>query len=373
MENKLKIGFLCYSDAWGGLEINTFKLIKWLLERGHEVYVYGKAKTPFAEHVQKTKAYLRVLNGEKSATYWQVIWRLYRFCRADEIKTMLVIISKDIRKAALLKLFLPKPFDIIYQQQMRIGIDKRDFLHTLTYRQLKAWISPLPSLVENTLRRTKVKPSQIQLIPLCIDSNYFKRAGERRSEARKFFKINNSKIVLTNVSRLDPAKNQAVLIRAVARLKEKGFETTALIVGDETKNARWGYKKQLSDLVKVLGLENEVVFFPHLDDVALAFACSDIFVMTSQDETFGMVTIEAMAAGVPVIGAKVGGTAELIQDGYSGLHFKSDDEIDLTSQIIRLLENPDFKQTLTTQAQLTVQTKYDYKPMCSQLEDLIRL
>jgi glycosyltransferase involved in cell wall biosynthesis len=83
--------------------------------------------------------------------------------------------------------------------------------------------------------------------------------------------------------------------------------------------------------------------------------------MASVTETYGYVTIEAMASGVPVVGAKAGGTAEIITDQVTGLHFENKNYEDLATKLINLLQNPEKMNQLRQNAQEEAIKVYDYR------------
>jgi glycosyltransferase involved in cell wall biosynthesis len=92
------------------------------------------------------------------------------------------------------------------------------------------------------------------------------------------------------------------------------------------------------------GLPVYMAGFLHGEELAGAFASSDVFVMPSRTETLGLVVLEAMASGVPVVGARAGGIPELIQDGVSGFLF--DDEKEAIDSIRLLLPSPQLRESI---------------------------
>ncbi len=84
--------------------------------------------------------------------------------------------------------------------------------------------------------------------------------------------------------------------------------------------------------------------FLHGEELAAAYASSDVFVMPSRSETLGLVVLEAMSAGRPVVAARAGGIPEMIHDGVSGFLF--DDEAPAISAFQALLQSPDYRQRI---------------------------
>jgi glycosyltransferase involved in cell wall biosynthesis len=98
------------------------------------------------------------------------------------------------------------------------------------------------------------------------------------------------------------------------------------------------------------GLPVHMAGFLHGDELASAFASSDIFVMPSRTETLGLVVLEAMSSGVPVVAARAGGIPEMIEDGVSGFLF--DDQAGAIAAIQQLLPSPEKRQKMGRAARL---------------------
>jgi glycosyltransferase involved in cell wall biosynthesis len=102
--------------------------------------------------------------------------------------------------------------------------------------------------------------------------------------------------------------------------------------------------------------------------LAESFASADIFVFPSTTETFGLVTLEAMASGLTPVAAKMGGATEIIEEGNSGLFAKPLDGADLAQKVEWLLDHPNYRQTMGEQAHRRVQ-EYRWEPILSRLFD----
>jgi len=145
--------------------------------------------------------------------------------------------------------------------------------------------------------------------------------------------FNTGKIRICWVGRLVPIKNLPLFLKAAAILQSTNPQFEYIIVGD-------GEDRQLNEkLVTELGLKN-VEFCGYRADIPQIMAASDLFVFTSLNEGFGNVIIEAMACGLPVIGTRVGGTPELVQDGQNGFLVDSDDAPALAAAIQKIITNP---------------------------------
>jgi len=134
------------------------------------------------------------------------------------------------------------------------------------------------------------------------------------------------------VARLDhEIKGQDILIEALAIVRGRSLPFTCQLIGDGPS------RSYLEKLVKVRGLAGMVEFTGVRMNVADLLSGADLFVLPSRYEGFGLVILEAMASGLPVIVSNVDGPAEIVEDGRSGLHFKSGDPDDLADKIEGLL------------------------------------
>jgi len=136
-------------------------------------------------------------------------------------------------------------------------------------------------------------------------------------------------------------KGQDVFIKAAARIKDQFPDAQFAVVGSPFTGNE-SHLDTLHTMVKELGLENRVHFIGHTDEPLVAMAAFDISVMASASpEPLGNVTIESMALGRPVIGTNVGGTAELIENGKTGLLVPPGDPQAMALAMTELLTHPD--------------------------------
>jgi len=144
------------------------------------------------------------------------------------------------------------------------------------------------------------------------------------------------------VGALHEGKRQEDAIRAVGFLVQQGVPVKLYIVGEGDAQ----YRSFLQNLVYENGLENYVVFLGYTDNPFPIMKSVDVLLMCSQNEAFGRVTVEAMKLGKPVIGARSGGTIELIRDGFNGFLYTVGDSFELAEKIRFLYEHPEVRLTM---------------------------
>ncbi len=137
---------------------------------------------------------------------------------------------------------------------------------------------------------------------------------------RRHHGISKSARVLLSVGRIDPQKNQLLLVRMLPELLNKDPSIHLLLIGAVTSSS---YRDTLSKEIERLGLTGQITIAGQLDaqgqELVNAYHAADVFVLPSIHEPFGIVILEAWAAGLPVVASAVGGVRSLICDGEDGI------------------------------------------------------
>jgi glycosyltransferase involved in cell wall biosynthesis len=180
------------------------------------------------------------------------------------------------------------------------------------------------------------------------------------------------KVIIGSIGKVTEQKGFDTLITAFKIIAEKYPHCTLEIVGAVSSKGNEKYSQSILELVNKLGLADSVLFtgaIPY-DEVYKRLFTWAVFVLPSKWEGFGLVIIEAMASGVPVIASKVDAIPEIIDDGKSGLLFKVNDPQDLSEKIIRLLEQKELSMHYVQNAALRVREKFSIQNMIVELDDL---
>ncbi len=138
------------------------------------------------------------------------------------------------------------------------------------------------------------------------------------------------------VGAIAEGKRQEDAIRAIADLMQMGIKAELYIVG----NGDLRYHQYLQTIVTQNNLEKYVTFIGYVENAFGYMQSADVVLVCSRCEAFGRVTIEGMRVGKPVVGAKSGGTQELIQDGFNGFLYPVGDHKELAQKIRYLYEHP---------------------------------
>jgi D-inositol-3-phosphate glycosyltransferase len=208
-------------------------------------------------------------------------------------------------------------------------------------------------------------PSQrITVVPCGVDTDVF-RPLDKASIRRDLGLAAKEQVVLF-VGRIEPLKGIDVLLRAVSHLD--GRFRVLVIGGDGKDLARKG---ELAALAAELRIADKVTFLdaiPH-DDLPLYYNAADICVVPSYYESFGLVAVEAMACGVPVIASRVGGLKETVQDGQTGYLVPWLCPEPFAERLELLLNNEPLRRSLGREARVAAE-RYHWSEVAARVEDV---
>ncbi len=167
------------------------------------------------------------------------------------------------------------------------------------------------------------------------------------------------------VGRLHPTKGQDTLIRAVAILKNVLPNITIEFIGDGPS------KESCLQLARDLGVEDACSFEGDIrhDEVLKRMALATATVVPSRSEGFGLVNIESLAVGTPVVASCVGGIVEVIRDGVDGFLVPPDNPDALAERLLLLLSNPDLRRTMSRNARERFLTTFEQSKVVKEQAD----
>jgi len=197
---------------------------------------------------------------------------------------------------------------------------------------------------------------KIRVVSPGVDLDHFHPVDQKHARQEINFPLNEK--LLLFVGRIEPLKGIETLLRAIAQLRENAPHAidglSVIIIGGDTdeKHVASTEMGRLNALQKELGLDEMVTFFGARDHETLQYyyAASEAVVVPSHYESFGMVALEAMACGTPVIASEVGGLAYLIEDGITGFHVPDRAPDELGGKIKLILENAALRQEMSAAA-----------------------
>jgi phosphatidyl-myo-inositol dimannoside synthase len=241
----------------------------------------------------------------------------------------------------------------------------------LTSRMLGWLIPPLykgaDAIIANS-RHTKelleligVRPERIHVIHPGVNAAEFRATEDARRTVRQRHRLGEAVTLLT-VGRLQRRKGQDMVIKALPLIKERFPKVKYLIVGTGEAHA------SLQRLAQDHGVREDVVFAGSISDGdrAAYYAACDLFLTPNRQigadiEGFGIVFLEAGAAGKPVIGGKSGGTGEAIIEGVTGVRVEGESVEAVAEAVIDLLAHPEKARAMGERGRLRVETEFNWE------------
>jgi len=203
------------------------------------------------------------------------------------------------------------------------------------------------SVAERTylVRHAGADPERIAVVPCGVDTELF--APGDPGEARRALGLPDGPLVLY-VGRLAPIKGLETLLDAIALLGRRDRRVRLLIVGGEADEARDGHEAGLHARIAAHRIGDLVTFEGPQPQESLRthYAAADVTVLPSHYESFGMVALEAMACGSPVVASRVGGLTTTVRDGVTGFLVPEGDVGALADRLETLLGDPDLRWRL---------------------------
>jgi len=215
---------------------------------------------------------------------------------------------------------------------------------------------------EQLLVSSKYPGKKVLYLENGVHMEYF--ASGNAKNFRKNYNLTNEKIIL-NVASFNPQKNQSALIDSFELVLQKYPDSKLVLIG-----TIYDEDYYYSLLEKVKNIKDSVIIIPNLDfaseTLINAYAASDLFVLPSLYEPFGIVVLEAWAAGKPVICSGVGGLAAFVNDDENGLIFDVNSKEDIAEKILQILDDKDLATKLATAGNKTAEA-YSWQNITAKL------
>ena len=211
-------------------------------------------------------------------------------------------------------------------------------------------------------------PSNIVVIRNGVDMSRFDGAPEGERVRRELGLESDTRLVIV-VSRLTRLKGIEHFLEAAAVLKPRYPDVRFLIVG-ETSPPDPAYFEELQQLTASLGVTDRVTFTGLRSDVPAVLGAAAVAVMPSLNEALSNVLLESMAAGVPVVATRVGGTPEALRDGETGLLVPPGDAGAIATAVARLLDDRELAGRLGGAARSLIRERFSVERMVHSTEQL---
>lgn len=387
-----------YPDNVGGVQTYVYELARNLIERNHNVFVITPRFTRKLAQEEKIEG-IKVFRYNSTASgpllfirrpFLSILNAYFLFKKLSKNVSFDVVNFHSSLPTFGISLFackrIPKIYTFHASMYQEVVIQSKRKKYTIL--SLISLILAVIKFIEKiNLRRSdkiivlsdfsrkqlldlykEINPSKIKLIPGGVDVEEFKPANDRMAIKKKLNLPIDSFVLLT-VRRLVARMGLENLIYAFKEIK-KQISNTILIIGGE------GFlKDELFNLIKEEKLEKDIFLKGRLGDseLKLYYQASDLFVLpTEKLEGFGLVTLEALSSGLPVIGTPIGGTLEILEPLDQGLLFKDASSKAITKGIAELLNSPDKLNFLRQQCRNYVVDNFSWDKITLKVEETLK-
>jgi len=193
-----------------------------------------------------------------------------------------------------------------------------------------------------------------------------------RQQVRDELNLAENQPVIGIVGQLTPRKGQLELIRAFAKVVEESPNALLLVAGAPLFNRDHEYQQLLKDTSRQLNIDDRVRLLGARNDVPAIMQALDLLVINSSAEPFGLVALEAMASGTPVVAAACDGLSEIIEHRVDGWLVPTGDEETLVASIVSLGREPALRAQLAEQGKKKVASRFSADRYVAELQTFYR-
>ncbi|WP_075982109.1 N-acetyl-alpha-D-glucosaminyl L-malate synthase BshA [Bacillus massilinigeriensis] len=370
MNKKLKIGITCYPTV-GGSGVVATELGKMLAERGYEIH-FISSSLPF----RLKKMYHNIYYHQVEVNQYSVFqYPPYDIALASK---MAEVINRENLDLLHVHYAIPHAVCAILGKQMSgknvkivttlhgTDITVLGYDHSLTdairfgIEKSDAVTAVSNSLIAQTY--DLIKPDKlIEPIFNFVDERVYKRVDAQH--LKEEFEISDEEKVVVHVSNFRTVKRVTDVVHAFNKISQQ-IPAKLLLIGDGPEMS------VVCNLIDELGLREKVLLLGRQESLEDLYSISDLMLLLSEKESFGLVALEAMACGVPCIGTNIGGIPEVIEDGYNGYLCPLGDIDTISRKALSILENDEKLQEMSSNSIKIVHERFLADMIVSQYEEI---
>ncbi|MDD2828629.1 MAG: glycosyltransferase family 4 protein [Sulfuricurvum sp.] len=354
-----KICELCLSPDLGGLELYMMRASRYL---GDTCISVINEKGKLKGYYENTSYRYATLKRRNVLLSWLNARHFARIIDDEEIDIIHLHWTKDLPLAIMAKLLSKRRPKVVQSRHMTMTRFKDDFYHRFLYKNLDMMLAvthQVKSQIEKFIPFDIRPKTEVLYIgaeqPALISS-------EERVERRRQLGLNDS-FTVGIVGRIEEPKGQHILLEAVKSLHQNGIDAKAMIVGHAMDD---GYLQKLQN-----DYADVAVFTGFTREAQTMMQLCDVIVLATENETFGLVLIEAMMCGVCVVASASGGPLEIIDDHVNGLFFKTFDSSDLADKLILLYRDSTFRQVFAEAGRIKALEVFESEKQFEQLQKVL--
>ena len=235
-----------------------------------------------------------------------------------------------------------------YKPAVTFSINKSDYVTSVSQ-----------SLKDDTLKLFKIK-NKIRVIPNFIELD--KVVKDPQAPCHRYVMAKENERIITHISNFRKVKRIPDIIKIFYNI-QKEIPSKLMMVGDGPE------KEKAEILCQELGIHDKVIFFGNSNEIDKILCFTDLFLLPSETESFGLAALEAMSMGVPVISSNSGGLPEVNFDGFSGYLSNVGDVEEMAANAIKILKDDAVLNQFKENA-LEVAKKFDIKNILPKYEAL---
>lgn len=354
-----KILELCLSPDLGGLELYMMRASRYL---GDKCISVINAQGKLRGYYEGTSQRYATLKRRNVLLSWIGARRLARIIDEEEVDVLHLHWAKDLPLAVTAKLLSKRRPKVVQSRHMTMTRFKDDFYHRFIYRNVDMMLA-VTQQVKTQIERfvpAEIRP-RTEVLYIGAEQPELISAEERTSR-REALGLGDA-FTVGIVGRIEPQKGQHLVLEAVEKLSEEGCEANALVVGHAMDEA---YLQNLQEQYRGIG-----IFTGFTREAQTLMQLCDVMVLATENETFGLVLIEAMMCGVCVVASDSGGPLEIIDDGVNGLLFKTSDGGDLAGKLRHLCRDEAFKKVFAEAGRQKAMEMFESKKQFNELKRIL--
>ena len=348
-------------ERLGGTEVATHNIARHLAKRGHDVHIITFLDGGLPKESMEQGFYVHRIRFPKVRFVGGILLR---------VKVLLVLkkFNPDVIHAQNIgngifgfwaKKFLRRPY-VVWGQGSDVYVAWQ-FKKQISKLVLPSADAVIALTEDMRGEMQKLCNREIFVIPNGIDLERFENLS--RAKARSELQIKETEKIILFVGTLRAVKGVKYLIQAMSIMGQNSINARLILVGNGEE------RQSLQGLTKELDLEEDVTFVGKVpnEEIPQYMIASDVFVLPSLSESFGIVNLEAMACGLPIVATKVGGLPEIIEEGKNGFLVEPKNLEQIAEKVRLLLGDDELRRRISENNKTRVK-EYSWESVVDRLE-----